>query len=101
MTDARRRPRKSVALQRFLDGYLHQDFRLEHRDAADAAAAFAAEANGRERRWTAEALWRFAAWAEEVDEDTWRTAWKAQGGAWRPPGIDAIRALAGVIEASR
>ncbi|MCA9831167.1 MAG: hypothetical protein R3B97_04210 [Dehalococcoidia bacterium] len=94
MTERPRKPRQSATLRRLLDGYLHQDLRLEYGSAEAAAAAFARDATAAERAWARAALLRFAAWADGLDEDTWRPAWRAQGGAWRPEHAAEIHALA-------
>ncbi|MGE0570543.1 MAG: contact-dependent growth inhibition system immunity protein [Dehalococcoidia bacterium] len=101
MTERQRRPRHSKTLQRFLDGYLHQDFRLEYESPAAAAAAFASDSSPAEQEWARQALQRFATWAAQVEEEAWRAAWKAQGGAWRPSGPASIRAVADALEAWR
>ena len=102
MTERPRKPRHSKTLQRFLDGYLHQDFRLEYESPRAAAAAFASDSSPNEQRWAWHALRRFADWAGQVeDEEAWRAAWKTQGGAWRPADPAAIRALANALEAQR
>lgn len=101
MTERRRRPRPSATLQRFLDGYLHQDFRLEHGDAVAAARAFAGDASEAERRWARAALDRFTEWARTVDEAAWRAEWKTLGGAWRPADLGAIRAVSDALGADR
>ena len=74
-----------------LDGYFHQDFRVEHGTHEAAARAFAGEASPAERAAAREALEAFIAWAEKVPRDRWQDALGAAGGSWRPRSLGPLR----------
>lgn len=81
------------ALARFLDGYLHQDFKLEHRTARAATTAFIGDATAREVANVARELERFM---EAVAKFPWserRDAVARVGGAWRPATIAELAAV--------
>ncbi len=89
--------RSYAALARFLDGYLHQDFRIEHRSAAGAARAFARVASEREQRDVVRQLRRFIDSADEKSPAEWQHALTGIGGAWRPDSLDDLRALLPIL----
>ena len=81
------------ALARFLDGYLHQDFKLEHRTARAATTAFIRDATDREVASVASELDRFM---EAVATHPWserRDTVARVGGAWRPATIAELAAV--------
>jgi hypothetical protein len=80
-------------LEAFLGGYLHQDFAEEHGDLPGAVAAFARDANPRERNGLARE-WR--AFREQHARATLaeiRTALGRLGGAWTPRSKADLAAL--------
>lgn len=81
------------ALARFLDGYLHQDFRAEHRTARAAATAFVRDATDAEVRRVAFELDRFMAAIAERPWDERRDALSRVGGAWRPATVAELGAF--------
>lgn len=92
------RPRRAAtpaypALGRFLDGYLHQDYRLEHESPVEAARAFRRDATAAQEARVAAELERFLAAAAEWPEERWQRALVRIGGAWRPEALDDLRAL--------
>lgn len=80
-----------------LDGYFHQDFRIEHGDHESAARAFAREASAAERARATAALKRFLAWAETVPVDVWQEALTRAGGSWRPRSLRPIRQVLEIV----
>lgn len=84
-------------LRRFLDGYLHQDFALEHGDSRGAARAFIRDAGPADVAKLATELARFLGHARARPEREWRAALGALGGAWRPAGLAALEALLGEL----
>ena len=81
------------ALARFLDGYLHQDLKLEHRTARAATAAFIRDATAREVANVASELDRFM---EAVATHPWserRDTVARVGGAWRPASSAELAAV--------
>ena len=88
------------ALARFLDGYLHQDFKLEHRTARAAITAFIGDATAREVANVASELDRFM---EAVATHPWserRDAVARVGGAWRPATIAELETIRAVLRAA-
>jgi CdiI immunity protein len=85
------------ALARFLDGYLHQDFRVEYGSAPGAARAYAAVAKPVERARTAKELSRFIESAEGEQPDDWRAMLARIGGAWRPQSLRAVQELQAIL----
>ena len=92
------RPRRRyAALGDFLDGYLHQDFRAEHRDAAGAARAFARAATDAERKQVASDLRRWLANSRGKQAAEWRADLGSIGGAWQAPSLATIETLVAII----
>lgn len=88
------------ALARFLDGYLHQDFKLEHRTARAAATAFIRDATDREVAGVADELDRFM---EAVATHPWserRDAVARVGGAWRPATVAELAAIQAALRSA-
>jgi hypothetical protein len=77
----------------FAAGYLHQDYRSEHRTAAAARDAFLAAANAEERDRFAREIEQFLQAAAAVPWDEVRQAWAAFGAAWMPPDRRALVSL--------
>ena len=80
-----------------LDGYFHEDFRLEHGSHEAAARAFVREASEGERDNVRKSLDAFLSWAEGVERETWQAAlWRA-GGAWRPRSLGPLREVRDIL----
>ncbi len=93
---AGRQRRPAAALRRFLIGYLHQDFALEHGSAEGGARAYAAAARPAERRRAAAQLRRVI---EESDGlEPLRAALSRLGCGWRPPDLEAVRAVLALFD---
>ncbi len=90
--------RRYAALGDFLDGYLHQDFKAEDRDAPGAARAFARVATDARRRSVTTDLRRWLAHAHGKQADAWRRDLASIGGAWRPESLAAVRELVSIID---
>ena len=80
-----------------LDGYLHQDFRVEYGGHEGAARAFVRDASDEERAAAASALKGFLAWAEEAERPLWQAALRAAGGAWRPRSLEPLREVLAIL----
>lgn len=96
----RSRPTPYPQLEAFFGGYLHQDFVEEHVDLAGAVAAFARDANARERR----ALVReWQAFRQDARHSatlaSTRAAVGALGAAWAPRRKDDLATLDRLISA--
>ena len=81
------------ALTRFLDGYLHQDFKLEHRTARAATTAFIRDATDPEVARVADEFDRFM---EATASHPWserRDGLSRLGGAWRPATVAELAAI--------
>ncbi|MEP6871530.1 MAG: contact-dependent growth inhibition system immunity protein [Anaerolineaceae bacterium] len=81
------------ALARFLDGYLHQDFRLAHRTARAATTAFIRDATDHEVARVANEFDRFM---EAIASHSWserRDVLSRIGGAWRPATVPELAAI--------
>ena len=98
----RRRTRKDTAgyptLSQFARAYLHEDFVHEYGGAVDAARAFGADANAKERRALSAELVRLA------DEAADWPAAKLQafvsgtiGAAWASASVSVLREMAAVL----
>lgn len=98
MSTAKNPKRGYAALARFLDGYLHQDFKAEHEDAAGAARAFARDAKPAEVAKVVAQLRAFRSWADDVKTETWRERLAALGGAYWPRSPVAFTELAEAME---
>lgn len=92
-----RAKRRYAALGDFLDGYLHQDFRSEHRDALGAARAYARAASETERKRVAADLRRWLTNSRGKLASEWRADLGSIGGAWQAPSLAAIEMLLGII----
>jgi hypothetical protein len=86
------------ALARFLDGYLHQDFRVVHNGTLAAAAAFTREAEPPEVARVARELRMLVAALEDEPTAAWRSAVAAVGGSWRPASAGEVRRLLAALE---
>ena len=80
-----------------LDGYFHEDFRLEHGSHEAAARAFVREASEGERDNVRKSLDAFLSWAEGVERETWQAALRRAGGAWRPRSLGPLREVRDVL----
>lgn len=78
------------ALGRFLDGYLHQDFRTEHRTATAAATAFTRDASARELEDLIREFTRLREAITGTKPAEWQATIERIGGAWRPPTLAAV-----------
>ena len=87
-------------MAKFLDGYLHQDFRLEHRSPKAAAEAFAAAATRADVRAAADQLERFITSRAGRPKAEWQRALAAIGGAWRPASLESLNGVLEVLQAS-
>lgn len=88
------------ALARFLDGYLHQDFKAEHRTARAATTAFIRDATDREVAQAANELDRFM---DAIESRPWtgrRDAVARIGGAWRPATVAELAAIQAALRAA-
>ena len=84
-------------LARFLDGYYHQDFRVEHASPAAAARAFVAKADDGHRL---DVLREFRKLREAMVGETparWQRRLESVGGAWRPATLGAIDEVIAVL----
>jgi hypothetical protein len=86
---------------RFLDRYLHRDFRALYDTQNGAARVFRSEAPADEVAQVLAELEQFLAWAETVPTRTWQVALAELGGAWRPRTLGPLRALAGALRSSK
>jgi len=86
-----------ATLQLLLDGYFHQDFRMEYGNHEGAARVFSADASPEERMEAGAALAAFLAWAEGVTRAEWQAALSRAGGAWRPRSLGPIREVAAIV----
>ncbi|MEO6396904.1 MAG: contact-dependent growth inhibition system immunity protein [Tepidiformaceae bacterium] len=89
--------RQYPALARFLDGYLHQDFRAEHRTARAAVTAFIRDATDAEVRRVALEFDRSMAAIADWPWDERRDALSRVGGAWRPATVAELAAIQAVL----
>lgn len=94
----RRTEQAYPALARFLDGYLHQDFRVVHNGLVGAAAAFVRDADVGEVAQVAKELGRLVATLEGEPVAMWRSAVAAVGGSWRPASAGEVRRLLEALE---
>ncbi len=88
------------ALARFLDGYLHQDFKLEHRTARAATTAFLRDATDREVARVANDFDRFVAALASRPWDERRDALARLGGAWRPATVAELADIQAALRAA-
>lgn len=88
------------ALARFLDGYLHQDFREEYGSAVGAAAAFTREAGFEERAAAAADLRAVRRHMGGLAGDGWRRVLPRVGGAWSPAALAQVDDVLDVLESS-
>lgn len=94
-------PERFPHLRAFLDGYLHQDFTLDHKTPGAALRAFMSDASAQER----DALrqdWR--AFLNACDGVSWRdlrAAFSHLGGAWQPGSRSALLALFEALKEKR
>ena len=88
------------ALARFLDGYLHQDFKAEHRTARAATTAFIRDATDREVARVAKEFDRFMAAIASRPWDDRRDALARIGGAWRPATVAELDAIQAALRAA-
>lgn len=84
-------------LGRFLDRYLHRDFRALYETQNGAARVFRSEASADEVARVLAELEEFLAWAETVPTHAWQAALAELGGAWRPRTLGPLRALLGAL----
>ena len=80
-----------------LDGYFHEDFRMEHGSHEAAARAFVREASEDERDNVRKGLDAFLTWAEGVERETWQAALRRAGGAWRPRSLGPLREVRDIL----
>jgi hypothetical protein len=80
-----------------LDGYFHEEFRVEYGGHEGAARAFLRDASADERAEAALALKEFLAWAEEAERPLWQTALRSAGGAWRPRSLEPLREVFAIL----
>lgn len=85
------------ALARFLDGYFHQDFRVEHGSAARAAAAFVQDASETERAAVERELTRLRSAIDGTPAEEWRAIIERIGGSWRPASLASIDRVIAVL----
>jgi len=90
------------ALCDFLDGYLHQDFVVEHGTVAGAGAAFLRDANAAERKDLVRELRAFmTATAGLPIERVGDLVTHELGGSWLPASREALDALLAVFTAAK
>lgn len=80
-----------------LDGYFHEDFRLEHGDHEGAARAFVRDASPAEREEARAAMERFIDWTRTVSKHEWQHALSGAGGAWRPRSLAPLRDVLAIL----
>lgn len=93
--------RRYPALARFLDGYFHQDFAIEHGDPVGAARAFVRDASPAERASAARDLTRFIEIASGQLAGEWRSQLGGLGGAWHPRSLGVLRTVLAILNGSQ
>ncbi len=88
-------------LGRFLDRYLHRDFRTLYETHNGAARVFRSEARTEEVATVLAELEQFLAWAETVPTREWQTRLTGLGGAWRPRTLGPLRAMTGALRGGK
>lgn len=88
-------------LGRFLDRYLHRDFRTLYETQNGAARQFRSEARTEEVDKVLAELEQFLAWAETVPTREWQVALAVLGGSWRPRTLGPLRAMTSALRGSK
>lgn len=97
MAETQWQPSRYPALAAFLDGYLHQEFRLVHGSARGAAQAFLHDAGPVQVNLVRAELQRLERSLDGEPLSTWRAALQELGGAWWPRSMREVRALIRVL----
>ena len=98
MADFGAAPEKYPGLARFLDGYLHQDFRDGYGSARAAAETFLDEATVPERRRIRAETRVLRRALEGRPLAEWRDALLEIGGAWWPQSMREVERVLAILE---
>lgn len=86
---------------KFLDGYLHEDFRAQYETHKGAARAFREEAAAEDVAAVLAELEAFLGWAETVPTRVWQAELTGLGGRWKPRSMGPLRGLVGALRGEK
>ena len=85
------------ALSDFVPAYLHQDFGEEYGSAAEAAAAFLADASGEEILQVRKEWQRLHQVLGDRSLGEWQAALRQLGGAWQPQSVQEVQSVSEIL----